>query len=188
MGELLKQSKSSYFPSFENIQNDVQQALKEAQEIDVYLPSLRGHFESIESSDLLEGKQLFHPMFHIIGLICKNCVDYAKPTKIVVLLQKICNLVMQQVSEQLEPNKLFKGEVDEASEMMNDARNYIRTFRNEYDAVRQGMGTAWDFSSSLVFAKLDKFSRQMDSINELFSTAEIFVKLEKVEIGGVKGN
>ncbi|CAF1576739.1 unnamed protein product, partial [Adineta steineri] len=49
------------------------------------------------------------------------------------------------------------------------------------------MDTKWDFSPELVFTKWKIFMERMNKIKELFSIANAFLKLEKVEIGGVKG-
>jgi dynein heavy chain len=187
MGELLAKSNSSYYPSFLQIHNDVRYALDEAQDIDTHLRPLAGHFESLETTDFIEAKALFKPMFYIIGLVYKHCHHYATASRIVVLLQEICNLVMKQASENLEPMELFKGEVDEALMKIDDTFESLEEFEKEYKSVRNEMSTKWDFSPELVFVKWNSFMKRMDLIKELFSTANIFLKLEKVEIGGVKG-
>jgi len=187
MGELLAKSNSSYYPSFLQIHNDVRYALDEAQDIDTHLRPLAGHFESLETTDFIEAKVLFKPMFYIIGLVYKHCHHYATASRIVVLLQEICNLVMKQASENLEPMELFKGEVDEALMKIDDTFESLEEFEKEYKSVRNEMSTKWDFSPELVFVKWNSFMKRMDLIKELFSTANTFLKLEKVEIGGVKG-
>lgn len=187
MGELLAKSNSSYHPSFLQIHNDVRQALEEAQDIDTHLRPLASHFESLQTTDFIEAKHLFKPMFHVIGLLYNNCPHYATASRIVVLLQEICNLIMQQASEHLEPMELFKGEIDEALMKIDDTFDTINEFDQEYEATRKRMGSQWDFSPKLVFAKWDVFKERMNFIKELFNTANTFVKLEKVEIGGVKG-
>ncbi|CAF0886754.1 unnamed protein product, partial [Adineta ricciae] len=116
-----------------------------------------------------------------------NCEHYASAPRIVVLLQEICNLVMKQASEYLEPMELFKGEVDEALRKIDDTMESLQEFRNEYEETRQRMGSKWDFSSEYVFTKWDVFMQRVEKIKDLFSTAHAFLKLEKVEIGGVKG-
>ncbi|CAF4744784.1 unnamed protein product, partial [Rotaria socialis] len=187
MGELLAKSNSSYHPSFLQIHNDVRQALDEAQDIDTHLRPLASHFESLQTTDFIEAKNLFKPMFHIIGLVYENCRHYATASRIVVLLQEICNLIMKQASDHLEPMELFKGEIDEALMKIDDTFETLQVFCQEYEAIRTKMGSKWDFSPKLVFAKWDIFMERMNSIKDLFSTANTFVKLEKVEIGGVKG-
>ncbi len=186
MGELLAKSNSSYYPSFVQIHSDVRNALDEAQDIDTYLRPLASHFESMETVDFIEAKELFKPMFHI-SLLYKHCQHYATAARIVVLLQEICNLVMKQASEHLEPMELFKGEVDEALTKIDGTFESLEVFENEYKAIRDEMGTKWDFAPKLVFGKWDSFMKRMNKIKELFTTANAFLKLEKVEIGGVKG-
>jgi dynein heavy chain len=187
MGELLAKSNSSYYPSFVQIHNDVRHALDEAQDIDIHLRPLASHFESMETTDFIEAKQLFKPMFHVIGLLYKHCQHYATASRIVVLLQEICNLIMKQASEHLEPMELFKGEVDEALTKIDNTFESLEVFQKEYESIRVEMDSKWDFSPKLVFAKWDSFMERMYLIKELFSTANAFLKLEKVEIGGVKG-
>lgn len=187
MGEMLEKSKSSYYPSFLHMREEVRHALNEAQDIDTHLRPLSSHFESFETSDFIEAKQLFKPMFHIIGLVYENCQHYATATRIVVLLQEICNLVMKQASEHLEPMELFKGEVDEALMKIDDTMETLNVFIHEYKEIRHKMRSAWDFDPKLVFAKWNFFMERMNKIKELFSTANTFLKLEKVEIGGVRG-
>lgn len=187
MGELLSKSNSSYYPSFLQIHNDVRYALEEAQDIDTHLRPLASHFESIETSDFIEAKQLFKPMFHVIGLLYEHCQHYATASRIVVLLQEICNLIMKKGSEHLEPMDLFKGEIDEALVKIDDTFDALKSFYSEYELIREKMSKVWDFSPALVFAKWDRFMERMNLIKQLFSTANTFLKLEKVEIGGVKG-
>ena len=187
MGELLASSNSSYHPSFLQIHSDVGQALDEAQDIDRHLRPLASHFESLETTDFIEAKYLFKPMFHVIGLLYEHCLHYATASRIVVLLQELCNLVMKQASEYLEPMELFKSDVDEALRKIDDTVASLESFRREYELTREKMNNKWDFSSTLVFARWDRFMKRMHMIKELFSTANTFFKLEKVEIGGVKG-
>ena len=94
MGDLLEKSKSSYYPSFQEIQDEVSRALDEAQDIDTYLRPLASHFESLETTDFLEAKSLYKPMFRVIGLVYDNCEHYASAPRIVVLLQEICNCLL----------------------------------------------------------------------------------------------
>lgn len=187
MGELLSNSKSSYHPSFDRIRDDVNNALDEAQDIETHLRPLASHFESISTVEFIEAKQFFKPMFHVIGLVYRNCKHYANAARIVVLLQEICNLIMKQAKEHLEPMELFKGEIDEALMKIDQTYESLNAFEHEYETIRKEMDKQWDFSSNLVFAKWNIFMKRLDLIKDLFFTANTFLKLEKVEIGGVKG-
>lgn len=45
----------------------------------------------------------------------------------------------------------------------------------------------WDFQEHLVFKRFDSFVDRLNIIKEFFKTAQQFLKLEKVEIGGIRG-
>lgn len=45
----------------------------------------------------------------------------------------------------------------------------------------------WTFEPIAVFVRLDKFIARLKTIQEFFNTVLEFAKLEKVEIGGIKG-
>ena len=45
----------------------------------------------------------------------------------------------------------------------------------------------WEFQENLVFYRYDDFLDRLDIVKEFFLTAQQFLKLEKVEIGGVRG-
>ena len=45
----------------------------------------------------------------------------------------------------------------------------------------------WDFQEQLVFKRFNSFVDRLNIIKEFFKTAQQFLKLEKVEIGGIRG-
>ena len=45
----------------------------------------------------------------------------------------------------------------------------------------------WDFQETLVFKRFDSFVNRLLTLEEFFLTAIQFLKLEKVEIGGIRG-
>ena len=45
----------------------------------------------------------------------------------------------------------------------------------------------WEFQDSLVFERFDSFVKRLNTVREFFKTAQQFLKLEKVEIGGIRG-
>jgi dynein heavy chain len=97
MAELLEKTNSSYFPSFKNIFRDVVEALTEAQDINVNLKPLRPHFEDYEQAEFDESKPLIDPMFHTVCLVWANSKYYNTPARVIILLQEVCNMVINQV-------------------------------------------------------------------------------------------
>ena len=45
----------------------------------------------------------------------------------------------------------------------------------------------WYFQENLIFARFDSFVERVKTIQEFCNTASQFLKLEKVEIGGLRG-
>ena len=47
--------------------------------------------------------------------------------------------------------------------------------------------STWDFQEELIFKRYDSFVDRLSTVKEFFRTAEQFLKLEKVECGGIRG-
>ena len=102
MAELLERSNSSYFPSFKNLFRDVVSALAEASDINLHLMPLRFHLEDYEQAEFDESQKLFDPLMHVVCLIWANSEYYNTPSRIVVLLVEICNMIIEMVRYLLE--------------------------------------------------------------------------------------
>ena len=72
-------------------------ALAEAHDISMHLKPLRRHFEEMEDCDYLELPRQFPAMFHCICLVWSHSTHYQQPSRIVVLLQEVTNLLIQLV-------------------------------------------------------------------------------------------
>jgi len=71
--------------------------LTEAQDIHLHLMPLKRHLDDIERVDFSEVKPLLVLLLHVVCLIWVTSKHYNVPVRIVVLLQEICNLLIQQV-------------------------------------------------------------------------------------------
>ncbi|XP_077869744.1 dynein beta chain, ciliary-like [Saccoglossus kowalevskii] len=196
MAELLEKTQSSYFPTFKNIFRDVVEALTEAQDISLHLKPLKRHLEEIESVDLTELKPLLQPLMHVICLTWAHSQYYNTPARLIVLLQEVCNLLIELARTYLEPNEIFKGEAEESLEKTQMAIDVLKEFRKVYEEHRAKLKDyfkngdepkEWEFASPLVFTRLDKFMERLEILKELFETTMEFLKLEKTEMGGMKG-
>ena len=57
----------------------------------------------------------------------------------------------------------------------------------ERDPEKEKKPKLWEFQDSLVFERFDSFVGRLNTVREFFKTAQQFLKLEKVEIGGIRG-
>jgi dynein heavy chain len=173
MAELLEKTDSSYFPAFKDLFSDTVNALEEAQDIDIHLKPLIGHFEAIESTEFDELIPCFGPMFHNICLVWSNSKFYCRPARIIVLLQEINNSIMKRASSFLEPIDLFKGEIEESSEKVRQVYDILQAYKSTYEKYRAKVKTyfkegdsakEWEYSPKLVFARWDSFMDRMNMI------------------------
>ncbi|XP_032287636.1 dynein heavy chain 9, axonemal [Phoca vitulina] len=194
---LLDKLQSSYFPAFQAMFRDVRAALTEARDIRTHLMPLSRHLELLESLEFPEVKPRLRPLLHVVCLIWATCASYRSPGRLTVLLQEICNLLIQQASNYLHPEGLLRSEVEESQRKLHvavdtlsffkqgfqDRREHLRAYFKENQEVRQ-----WDFQSSLVFERLDGFLGRLLMVQDLLKTALDFHQLGKLEFSGIRGN
>lgn len=63
----------------------------------MHLLPLHGHLEVLESVEFSQVKSKLRPLLHVVCLIWATCKCYRSPGRLTVLLQEICNLLIQQV-------------------------------------------------------------------------------------------
>ena len=196
MAELLERTQSSYFPVFKDIFRDVVAALEEAQDINMYLRPARHHFEDYEQSDFDESGPQLPPMMHTVCLIWVHSQYYNTPARIIVLLQEMCNMIINHARNYLDPSELFKGELEETIDKVRKAVEVLHAYKDTYEDHKNKLKSyfgegeeprEWEFAPKLVFARYDKFTERVETILELMETALEFLKLEKIELGGIKG-
>ncbi|XP_064351341.1 dynein axonemal heavy chain 9 [Camelus dromedarius] len=194
---LLDKLQSSYFPAFQAMFRDVVAALTEAQDIHAHLVPLQRHLETLESLEFPEVKPRLQPLLHVVCLIWATCESYRCPGRLTVLLQEICNLLVQQASRYLSPEDLLRSEVEESQrklqvvvdtlkffkQVFQDRRENLQSYFKENQEVRE-----WDFQSSLVFMRLDGFLGRLHMVQGLLKTTLDFHKLVKLEFSGIRGN
>ncbi|XP_041076181.1 dynein heavy chain 17, axonemal-like [Polyodon spathula] len=199
IAEIVERAASSYWPSLKNIYRDVNEGLKEAKDIVLYLKPLQKVLDEMEQTEYSQLPQFIGVLMHTVGLIWANSKYYNTPERIIVILQEICNLFIEVTRVFLSPEEVMKGlqgEIDEMLGRIKLASTTIKKLRHTYDYNRshmdiffQGRETHfWEFPSYLVFTKLDGFLRRLQTLEELYHVSIELLKLEKTDIGGVKGN
>lgn len=99
MALLLERTRSTYYPAFKRMLNDLEVGLEEAQDISMHLKPLTRMFEKFdEEMDYLELPSRFPALFHVIALVWANSTHYRQPVRLVVLFQEISNIVIGLVS------------------------------------------------------------------------------------------
>ncbi|KAK3551295.1 hypothetical protein QTP70_013939, partial [Hemibagrus guttatus] len=113
-----------------------------------------------------------------------------------VLLQELCNLLIQQANLYLCGGELLRGETEETLEKLQVVMKLIQCFKETFNTYREkvaswassrGIRKCWDFPSALVFSRFDCFTARVLQLENLFFTMVKLQKLEKVIFGGIKG-
>ncbi|XP_061653101.1 dynein axonemal heavy chain 11 [Phyllopteryx taeniolatus] len=194
--EILRRVKSSYYSSFQDISVKVNEAVVEAEDIDLYLRPLRRLISSLVERSFPQVDTLLPPLFHTLSLIWSRSQYYCTPQRMVVLLEEFCNLILEKAFAYLIPEELFKMELEEGQERVQITIYIMRTYKQVFHTHCQKIlkyfqhgqtVKLWDFPTSIVFRRSDSIMERLLMIEELFASALDFLKLEKVELGGSRG-
>lgn len=200
LATVLKLINSTYYTTLWNMFQDVKEELEKAQDVVVHIKPLRNSLDELETQDFTEIMEkkfvALQSVLEIIALIWAKCKSYQDPVRIIVLLQEVCNLLIDVARVFLDPENILKGEIDESlekittsikvmkaySDIFMDIQARIKDFFDEGETVVE-----WSFAPSLVFARYDNFVTRLEQLENFFKTCLEYQKLEKIEFGGISG-
>lgn len=192
IARILESSQSTYYPAFKSIFDQVVAAHEEADNINLYLKPLRPMVERmINTTDFGELASVFPGLFYTLLLICKHSTHYNTPNRMTVVITEIGNDLIEQARNFVGPNELFAYEPEEAADrlrLVNRVCNLFKTAYSDCKALTMDTPKPWNFDQKIVFGRLDLFLARVKRILDLFNTIIEFIKLEKIEMGGNKGN
>uniref|UniRef100_A0A8C9IS29 Dynein axonemal heavy chain 17 n=1 Tax=Piliocolobus tephrosceles TaxID=591936 RepID=A0A8C9IS29_9PRIM len=197
--EILEKAKSCYWPALQNVYTNVTEGLKEANDIVLYLKPLRILLEEMEQADFTMLPTFIAKVLDTICFIWATSEYYNTPVRIIVILQEFCNQIIEMTRTFLSPEEVLKGlqgEIEEVLSGISLAVHVLKELYQTYDFCCTNMKlffkdkepVPWEFPSSLAFSRMNSFSHRIQTIEELYKTAIEFLKLEKIELGGVRGN
>lgn len=115
----------------------------------------------------------------------------------------IANLLIESAEKALDPSNIFQGEPDEMHEKITITIRILDKFQEAFEYVRENLDSyyrppesetdeapvkkPWTFHRRNVFQRLIDFEDRIIVVNSILQTFIDFSKLEKVEIGGIKG-
>uniref|UniRef100_A0A3B4YI13 Dynein axonemal heavy chain 11 n=1 Tax=Seriola lalandi dorsalis TaxID=1841481 RepID=A0A3B4YI13_SERLL len=179
-------------PVFVKVFGTVTCTLQEAQDIDLHLQPLHAHLSQLEKEEFSNLETFIPALFHTLFLIWTNCQSYQRPARIVVLLQGLCNLLIEQASTYLSADLLLREDPVESLQMVKMVIQVFRCFRDSYQTQRERLANhvkhaPWDFPSAMIFARFNQFLNRMLQLEGLFDIMLDFQRMEKLEFGGLKG-
>ncbi|XP_061866833.1 dynein axonemal heavy chain 17 isoform X5 [Colius striatus] len=199
LAETLEKANSCYWPALQSIFRTVSANLEEARDISLHLQPLRVLLEEMEQADYSQLQPYVDRMLCTIRLLRAHCPHYSSPSHTSILLREICNLLMEMTCKFLSPEDLMKelqGETEEALARIRLSISIIEKLFQSYSTLCsnptptlfQEEPQLWDSPQSPVFNRIDSFLQRLQTMEELYQTSIEFLKLEKAEMGGVRGN
>uniref|UniRef100_A0A9L0RG33 Dynein axonemal heavy chain 17 n=1 Tax=Equus caballus TaxID=9796 RepID=A0A9L0RG33_HORSE len=195
--EILEKAKSCYWPALQNVYMNITEGLKEANDIVLYLKPLRILLEEMEQADFTVLPTFIAKVLYTICFIWATSEHYNTPSRIIVILQEFCNQIIEMTRTFLSPDEVLKGlqgEIEEVLSGISLAVNVLKELYRIYDFCCANMKlffkepVPWEFPSSLAFSRMNSFFHRLQTIEVKVEFAIEFLKLEKIELGGVRGN
>lgn len=81
-------------------------ALEEARDINMHLKPLRRLLDDMEQFDFSELEKIIPAILHTVGLIWANSKYYCRAPRMIVLLQELCNMLIEMVSNLIKTDFL----------------------------------------------------------------------------------
>ncbi|XP_077576473.1 dynein axonemal heavy chain 11 [Stigmatopora nigra] len=191
MAEMLEIMESSYYPSIKTLIGSVFDALQEADEIDLHLQPLSVQLSEMENERFPSFQTTIPALLHLLFLIWTNCQAYQKPTRIVVLLEQLCNLLIEKASTYLSSD-LLREDPEEGIYMVKMVIKVFKCFKENYHKQRGKLASyakhaRWDFPSAMIFTHYNSFLNRMLQLQDIFEILLEYRRMEKLEFGGPKG-
>ena len=73
----------------------------------MYLKPLKSAIESVEEAEFDQLQPRLAPVLHVLCLVWANSTHYRMPSRIIVVLQEICNLLIRLVRAQTLTNHVM---------------------------------------------------------------------------------
>lgn len=154
------------------------------------------HFERIEKSDFLENEEKIAPLYHVICMMWARSKYYGLNTRMITLFRMINNMMIESATKFLDPGSLFQGEPDESISVMQKVIGVLEKHKACFKEYRDMLPSfvlpeknpiMWTFRPKDIFERFDQFLDRLHVVCDIFETANEFSKVEKIELGGLKG-
>lgn len=172
----LEGNKSTYTNPFSKLKKDVQKALIEANDNNLFLKTLKEPFQHLVDSgtDFTTLHELFIPIMHTILLIWKNSKYYNTPPRLVVLIREICNAIIQKAQAYVDGPTIFglisNKETSEACEKLQYTIDVCSKFKDAYFEYKAKAEGGWKLTTNALFVRLDSFLERAHDILHLTNT------------------
>lgn len=121
---------------------------------------------------------------------------YGLNSRMTTLFRMVNNLMIESASKFLDPGSLFQGEPDESLTVLNKVIRILEDHKTCFKEYREKLPSfalpdknpiLWTFAPKDIFQRFDQYMGRLYTVRDIFETANEFYKIEKIELGGLKG-
>ena len=151
----------------------------------------------MQTCDYVDLAAQFPVILHILCLIYSESEYFSKPIRIITIIRELCNLIIDRTTKYFDSATIFQIEPEEAMEKASISFKCLKQFKSSYKKYKSSLPTYfknksrkpkyWYFMDNLIFDRFDAFIERFKILNEFCTTSNQIFKLQKVEIGGVRG-
>eukprot|EP00727_Mastigamoeba_balamuthi_P014495 m51a1_g9670 putative dynein heavy chain axonemal (5182) ;mRNA; r:1243469-1265072 len=170
--QVLQASKSSYVEQFAKLSDLIQQGSLEAQDNLRFLSVLQEPCKALALAAPREIPDVLPQIVHRVRFICAHSTFYNTPERVIGLLTKVSNEIINRCTAKISLHEIFDGDVDTSIVDLNDSVSAMESWRRLYYRTKAAMarvpgGPQWDFAETSVFAYLDAFIKRCKDLLEV---------------------
>ncbi|KAL7445854.1 hypothetical protein ACHAXM_010428 [Skeletonema potamos] len=192
---VLDEAQSTYCKAFARLCKEVYSARLEANDNVKHLKPLEKWINKLNEDDFGNLTTVFTPMLHVLMLIWKHSKHYNTSNRLVVVVQEMCNSIIEQAYRSISGEQIFSlidneeanVAVEELSLVLKVCGKFKETYLDYKAKVAAECNHEWNVHNGVLFARLDCFTERCHDVLDMTQTIIQFSKLAKVEIGGTKG-
>lgn len=194
---ILKKAESTYYAPFSQLMSELNEASREARDNYRFLKPIKPAFEAMSPSfpghvefTQLVTKDVFKHLFHYLYLLWTESGYYNTSTRLVVLLQLMCNDLIAMAAEHVSVEEFAKSfEKKDAIIRLSETLSICGQFKAAYFHYKSHLSTSarpWKFQNTAFFSNLDVFLERCHDLLDVMETAVLFDKMENIKVGGTK--
>eukprot|EP01105_Mastigella_eilhardi_P001895 TRINITY_DN122_c1_g4_i2.p1 TRINITY_DN122_c1_g4~~TRINITY_DN122_c1_g4_i2.p1 ORF type:complete len:4382 (+),score=1298.66 TRINITY_DN122_c1_g4_i2:875-14020(+) len=171
--QVLQAAKSSYVDPFLRLSNLIQQGSAEAHDNLKFLSLLLAPCEVLATAVPAEIPNALPKIIHCIRFIWSHSTSYKTPERILGLLTKVSNEIINRCRACINLQEIFDGDTDASTLLLQDSIKAGEGWKSLFVKTRDSMKTAglgeqpWDFEETSIFAYLDAFIKRCCDLIEI---------------------
>eukprot|EP01062_Namystynia_karyoxenos_P024171 TRINITY_DN1939_c0_g6_i1.p1 TRINITY_DN1939_c0_g6~~TRINITY_DN1939_c0_g6_i1.p1 ORF type:complete len:4792 (+),score=1866.14 TRINITY_DN1939_c0_g6_i1:876-14378(+) len=189
---ILAKAESTYVKGFDDLMNDLDDALAEARDVSMHYGALRAAAERLEMAGLSDLVSAYAPVLHLLSLAWFTSKRLTTAS-LITFLREVANVAVAAARGQLMGTDLFGEQPSAAVTRLEQAREVLAKLKEMFFAYRaqvnsQHRARPWRVEDSVIFHRVDKLLQRVDDLLDVFRARVEFSAASGYELGGPRGH